>query len=144
MSLWLNVDEQRIDWIEKLDSTTFQHSITVDESYKRQVLTSHGCPVLELRKIGDSSFKSAFIASKDCESKAKVLCTLDLSKPTKVEKQPNLSCLQAKEMTSKTGEKASLRRKRDTHVKMDEQIEIRKNGKILVNMLHICEILETY
>ena len=137
MSLWLNVDEQRTDWIEKLDQSTFQQSVTVDESIKRQALSSSGCPVLELRKIVDSNSTSAFIALKDCESRAKVFCTLDLSKPTKIEKQPNLACLQATENTSITDENADIRRKRDINVKTEEKIELNKTGKMSVIMIYL-------
>ena len=137
MSVWLNADKQHSDWIDDFDQPAFQDSVTVDDSIKRQGPTSRGCPVLELRRIGGSNSTSAFMGSKDCDSKARVLCTRDLSKPTKVEKHPNLSCLQPTEITSKPGEKVNMRRKRDSNVKMDKRIELNKNGKILVNMANI-------
>ena len=137
MTLWLNVEEQRTDWIKKLDQPTLQGSLTVDEGIVRKSLTSSSCPVLELRKEGSSSSMSAVIILNDCDSKAKVLCTLDLFKPTKAENQPNLACLRPLQMTSKSGEEATRRRKRDTNVKKDVQLELSRNGKMSVNMIYI-------
>ena len=140
MSFWLNGDEQRTEWIEKLDQSKFEDSITYDKSTERQESSSSGCPVTVLRKVENSDSMSALITSKDCDSKARVLCTLDLLKPTnKLGKKPNLSCLQATNSTSTNVKKADGRRKRDTNSKMSEQTRLDKNGKISVYIIYICE-----
>ena len=137
MSFWLNVDEQRTDWIEKVDQPTFQDSITVDKSTKRQQIASGSCPVLELRKQGNSKSPSALLTTKDCDKKAGVLCTLDLSKSTTTEKQPNLSCLRAAKTTSKHGDKTNGRRKRDKNTRIDEQAKLKIEGKISVYIIYM-------
>ena len=135
--MWLNVDEQRTDWIEKLSQATFKDTITVDESTKRQEIAAGACPVMELRKLGKSNSTSALITSKDCESKARVLCTFELSKPTKVEKKPIMSCLNVAKMTSKNDKGINGRGKRDTKNRMDEQVELKIEGKMFVYSMQI-------
>ena len=120
-----------------MDQQSFKDSITVDESTKRQEMASGGCPIMELRIQDDVHPRSAFITSKDCDSKARVLCTLDLSQPTKIEKKPNLGCLQAFEMTSKNGKETNGRRKRDINNRMDEQVELKIKGKMSVYIILI-------
>ena len=140
--MWLNGDEQRTDWIKKLDQSKFEDSITYDESNERQESISTGCHVMILRQVENSNSMSALITSKDCDNKARVFCTLDLLKPTnKVGKKPNLSCLQPTNSTSTNGEKADGRRKRDTNSKMSEQTRLNKNGKISVYIIYICDIV---
>ena len=139
--MWLNGDEQRTDWIKKLDQSKFEDSISYDKSTETQESTSTGCPVMILRQIENSNSMSALITSKDCNSKARVLCILDLLKPTiNVGKKPNLSCLQTTNSTSTNGEKADGRKKRDTNSKMSEQTGLKKIGKISVYIIYIVNI----
>ena len=129
--LWLNVDEQRTDWIEELDQTMFQDSITLDESMKRQPISTIECPVMMIQKLENDDSLSALIKSGDCESKAQFLCTLDLSKSPKVHKQPNFSCLHPKKSAgTNEGNKSSGRKKRGSNDKMDEKIKENKHSKI--------------
>ena len=128
--LWLNVDEQRTDWIEKLDQTMFQDSITLDESMKRQPISTIECPVIKIQKLDNDDSLSALIKSGECESKAKFLCTLDLSKSPKVQMQPNFSCLHPKKSSSNDGKKTSGRKKRGSNDKMDGKIKEIKHSKI--------------
>ena len=128
--VWLNVEEQRTDWIEKLDQTMFQDSITLDESMKIQPISTTECPVIKIQKLDNDDSLSAVIKSGDCESKAKFLCTLDLSKSPKVHKQPNFSCLHPEKSASNDGKKSSGRKKRSSNDKMDEKIKENKDSKI--------------
>ena len=125
----MNIEEQRTDWIEILDHLNFQDPITLDESMKRQPTSTSGCPVMKLKKLDNSDSISALITSGDCESKARFLCSLDLSKPTKVNKQPNFSCLQAKKFASKNKVESNRRKKRDSNSETNETIEENKRGK---------------
>ena len=139
MSLWLNTDKRRTDWTEPLDQTSFQGSITLDENTKSPVTATTGCPIMELRKQENSDSMSALITMRDCDSKARFLCTLDMFKAIRGangDKKPNLSCLLPTE--SKTQNNA--RRKRDTNDKMRDQIKGKKDSKYLFistrNFLH--------
>lgn len=125
----MNIEEQRTDWIEILDHLNFQDSITLDENMKRQPTSISGCPVMKLEKLDSSDSMSALITSGDCESKARFLCSLDLSKPTKVNKKPNFSCLQPKNFASKNEEESNRRKKRDSNSETNEKIEENKRGK---------------
>ena len=129
----MNIEEQRTDWIEILDHLNFQDPITLDESMKRQPTSISGCPVMKLRKLDNSDSISALITSEDCESKARFLCSLDLSKPTKVHK-PNFSCLQPKKSASKNEEESVRRKKRDFNSQTNENIKENKRGKKFVKL----------
>ena len=133
--MWLNVDEQRTDWIEILDHLKFQDSITLDESTERKPTSTNACPVMKLQKLDNSDSISALITSGDCESKAKFLCSLDLSNPTKVHKKPNFSCLQPKKSASTNGEKINERQKRHSNSEMDKKIYENKGSKILAKII---------
>ena len=130
----MNVDEQRTDWIEILDHLNFQDPITLDESMKRQLSSISGCPVMKLKKIDNSDSISALITSGDCESKARFLCSLNLSTPTKVHKKPNFSCLQPKKSASKNEEESTRRKKRESNSETNEKIEENKWGKKFVKI----------
>ena len=127
--MWLNVDEQRTDWIEILDHQKLQDSITLDESMKRKPTSTTRCPVVKLQKLDNSDSISALVTSGDCEGKARFLCSLDLSKPTKVHEKPNFSCLQPKKSASKNGEKIDGRKKRHSNSEMNEKINENKGSK---------------
>ena len=126
--VWLNVEEQRTDWIEKLDQTMFQDSITLDESMKRKPISTIECPIMKIQKLDNDDSLSALIKSGECESKAKFLCTLDLSKSSKVHKQPNFSCLHPEKSAPNDGKKSSGRKKRSSNYKMDEKIKNNKHS----------------
>ena len=139
MSLWLNADKRSTDWTEPLDQTSFQGIITLDENTKNRVTATRGCPILELRKQENSDSMSALITMRDCDSKARFLCTLDMFKAIRAangDKKPNLSCLLPAE--SKTQNNA--RRKRDTNDKIRDQIKGKNDSKYLFistrNFLH--------
>ena len=132
--MWLNVDEQRTDWLEILDQLKFQDSITLDESMKRKPTSTSGCPVMKLQKLDNSDLISAMITSGDCEEKARFLCSLDLSKPTKVHTKPNFSCLQPKKSASKDGEKINGRKKRHSNIETNEKIYENKESKIFAKI----------
>ena len=122
VSLWLNVDKKRTDWGEPLDQTSFQGSITLDENTKSQVTATTGCPIMELRKQENSDSMSALITTRDCDSSARFLCTLDMGKAIRaanVDKKPNLSCL----LPAESKEQNNARRKRDINGKIRDQIK---------------------
>ena len=67
----------------------------------------------------------------------RVLCIFELSKPTKVEKKPIMSCLNVAKMTSKNDKGINGRGKRDSNNRMDEQVELKIEGKMFVYSMQI-------
>ena len=130
MSLWLNADKRSADWNETLDQTSFQGSITLDENTKNEVTSTRGCPIIELRKQENSDSMSALITMRDCDSRARFLCTLDRSKAVKIantDKKPDLSCL----LPAENKEQTNARKKRDTNGKIVEQSDAKTDSKYL-------------
>ena len=132
-SFWLNAIEQRTDWIDKLNHPTFHDSLTVDESMKKPQASSSDCPVMKLKKVDSSNSLKALITSGDCNTKARFLCSLDLSKPTKVHNRPNFSCLQSAKSETKDDEKIDSRRKRDAISELAKKSKENQKSKISIN-----------
>ena len=90
---------------------------------------------MTLRRVDNGDSPSVMIALKDCDSKAKFLCTLDVSRAHKVsnfEEKSKLSCL-PKEKTQSTNEKKSNgRRKRDSNNEVSERSEKGKGRKLSI------------
>ena len=88
---------------------------------------------MTLRRVDNGDSPSVMIALKDCDSKAKFLCTLDVSRAHKVSnfnKKSTLSCL-PKEMTQSTNHKKNNgRRKRDSNNEVSERSEKGKGRKL--------------
>ena len=100
---------------------------------KKPQASSSDCPVMKLKKVDSSNSMSALITSGNCNTKARFLCSLDLSKPTKVHKRPNFSCLQSLKSETKDDEKIDSRRKRDANSEWVEKSKENQKSKISVN-----------
>ena len=88
---------------------------------------------MKLKNVDSSNSMSALITSEDCNTKARFLCSLDLSKPTKVHKKPNFSCLQSTKSETKNDEKSGSRRKRGANSEWVEKNKVNQKSKISVN-----------
>ena len=88
---------------------------------------------MNLRRVDNNDSPSVMIALKDCDSKAKFLCTLDVSRAHKVftfDKKSKLSCLPKGTMESTNGRKNNGRTKRDSKNEMSERTEKGKGSKL--------------
>ena len=100
---------------------------------KKPQASSSDCPVMKLKKVDSSNSMSALITSGNCNTKARFLCSLDLSKPTKVHKKPNFSCLQSTKSETKDDEKSDSRRKREANSEWVEKNKANQRSKISIN-----------
>ena len=123
---------QHTDWIDKATALDY---ITLHESATKQTITSTDCPFMTLRRVDNGASPSVMIALKDCDSKAKFLCTLDVSRAHKVsnfDKKSKLSCLPKEKMESLNDKEYNGRRKRDSNYEMSERTEKGKGSKLLI------------
>ena len=90
---------------------------------------------MTLRRADNGASPSVMIALKDCDSKAKFLCTLDVSRAHKVsnfDKKSKLACLPKEKMESTDAKKNNGRRKRDSNYDLSERIEKGKGSKLSI------------